>query len=158
MCGIRSKISLKNRGHGARKMLCLLLLLLLVLLRSLQADALTDLQKILTSYEQTTQSLSTRLKTSETNTQNLLSSTNLMKVSLNSLEINSNLQKILLDNQKESIEAIQTTLEGSSKQIANLQTGYNNMAASLKVNKTILKVVIGALVFSIGMNIFNMIV
>lgn len=109
---------------------------------SLSADALSELQQILTSYEKTTQSLSDRLDFSENNTQALSISIGSMNNSLNSLQANSKLQKDLLAKQSLSIQEMQEISKSSARQIKSLETGYASMEKRLGIYKTVTTVTI----------------
>ena len=130
MCGQDVKSFLRRISIGS-------LLFLALSLPSLSADALSELQAILTSYEQTTESLSNRLSSYEQTSNQLSISIGSMTTSLQSLENNSAIQKTLLDNQKSSLTELETISKDSEKQIVSLQTGYKSMERDLKIFKNI---------------------
>lgn len=146
MCGIKSKCFSRSIG-------LLLLVLLLLWPVSLQADALSELQEILTSYEQITKSLDSRLKLSEQTTTGLSISIGSMNNSLMSLQASSKSQKALLDKQGVSIAGMQTTLKDSDKQIKSLQTGYLKMERNYKIVKTIAISTFSIAIVSIALNV-----
>ena len=153
MCGKKSNRGPAMFGHGLKSMAVTLLLLLSLSAASLQADALSDLQEILTSYEQITLSLDNRLKASELNTSALSISIGSMNNSLTTLQDNSKSQEKLLDSQKASIAEMQMTLSDSDKQIKDLQTGYLKMERKYSLMKTLAISSFSIAILSIAFNI-----
>ncbi len=146
MCGIKS-------NHFSRSIGLLLLVLLLLSSASLQADALSEIQEILISYEQITLDLGSRLKASELNTSALSISIGSMNNSLMSLQASSKLQAESLDKQEISIAEMQRTLTSSDKQINDLQTGYLKMERNYKIMKTVAISTFSIAIASIALNV-----
>lgn len=131
----------------------MLLLVLLLSGASLQADALSEIQEILISYEQITLDLGSRLKASELNTSALSISIGSMNNSLMSLQARSKLQAESLDKQEISIAEMQRTLTSSDKQINDLQTGYLKMERNYKIMKTVAISTFSIAIASIALNV-----
>lgn len=131
----------------------MLLLVLLLSGASLQADALSEIQEILISYEQITLDLGSRLKASELNTSALSISIGSMNNSLMSLQASSKLQAESLDKQEISIAEMQRTLTSSDKQINDLQTGYLKMERNYKIMKTVAISTFSIAIASIALNV-----
>lgn len=145
MCGQRLR-------RGSRSIGVMLLLVLLLSGASLQADALSEIQEILISYEQITLDLGSRLKASELNTSALSISIGSMNNSLMSLQASSKLQAESLDKQEISIAEMQRTLTSSDKQINDLQTGYLKMERNYKTMKTVAISTFSIAIASIALN------
>ncbi len=146
MCGQRLR-------RGSRSIGVMLLLVLLLSGASLQADALSEIQEILISYEQITLDLGSRLKASELNTSALSISIGSMNNSLMSLQASSKLQAESLDKQEISIAEMQRTLTSSDKQINDLQTGYLKMERNYKIMKTVAISTFSIAIASIALNV-----
>lgn len=123
-------------GNGSRKIFLGLLLCLLLLPVSLSADALSELQAILQSYERTTTSLSTKYDSLNLSLEGLQNSINPMKQSLETLENNYEKQSSLLSSQSERLQEVERISMDSGKQIKDLQTGYLSMERKFRIYRT----------------------
>ncbi len=124
-------------GNGSRKIFLGLLLCLLLLPVSLSADALSELQAILQSYERTTTSLSTKYDSLNLSLEGLQNSINPMKQSLETLENNYEKQSSLLSSQSERLQEVERISTDSGKQIKVLQTGYLSMERKFRIYRTV---------------------
>lgn len=124
-------------GNGSRKIFLGLLLCLLLLPVSLSADALSELQAILQSYERTTTSLSTKYDSLNLSLEGLQNSINPMKQSLETLRNNYEKQSSLLSSQSERLQEVERISTDSGKQIKVLQTGYLSMERKFRIYRTV---------------------
>ena len=124
-------------GNGSRRICLGLLLCLLLLPVSLSADALSELQAILQSYERTTISLSTKYDSLNLSLEGLQNSINPMKQSLETLEYNYEKQSSLLSSQESRLKEVEKISTDSGKQIKDLQTGYLSMERKYKIYRTV---------------------
>ena len=132
-------------GNGSRRICLGLLLCLLLLPASLSADALSELQAILQSYERTTISLSTKYDSLNLSLESLQNSIEKMRPSLSVLESNYEKQSSLLISQGERLKEVERISTDSGKQIKDLQTGYLRMERKFRIYRTVGVVSITAL-------------
>ena len=124
-------------GRGSRKIFLGLLLCLLLLPASLSADALSELQAILQSYERTTISLSTKYDSLNLSLESLQNSIEKMRPSLNVLENNYEKQSSLLSSQDARLKEVEKISTDSGKQIKDLQTGYLRMERKFRIYRIV---------------------
>ena len=124
-------------GRGSRKIFLGLLLCLLLFSASLSADALSELQAILQSYERTTVSLSTKYDNLNLSLESLQNSIEKMRPSLNVLESNYEKQTSLLSSQESRLKEVEKISTDSGKQIKDLQTGYLSMERKFRIYRTV---------------------
>ena len=124
-------------GNGSRRICLGLLLFLLLLPVSLSADALSELQAILQSYERTTISLSTKYDSLNLSLESLQNSIEKMRPSLSVLESNYEKQSSLLSSQDARLKEVEKISTDSGKQIKDLQTGYLRMERKFRIYRTV---------------------
>ena len=124
-------------GNGSRRIFLGLLVCLLLCSASLSADALSELQAILQSYERTTISLSTKYDSLNLSLESLQNSIEKMRPSLNVLESNLEKQTSLLSSQDTRLKEVEKISTDSGKQIKDLQTGYLSMERKFRIYRTV---------------------